>query len=180
MNTLPGHIQILPVEMNLKKPKWLVVAIYTSPSQCKSYFITELTKVLDKWRRNFENIVVLGDFNMEPTNQVMTTFIANNNFINSIKWNTRFKTSTWTCLDLILTNEPKRFQNTGVIETSVIDHHLLVFSFLITSFTKMSTHKLHYCKYKSFEKIGLLKDVSNLPEKKKLCRMEKSVSQSVE
>ena len=94
MNTLPGHIQILPVEMNLKKPKWLVVAIYTSPSQCKSYFITELTKVLDKWRRNFENTAVLGDFNMEPTNQVMTIFIADNDFINLIKSNTRFKIST--------------------------------------------------------------------------------------
>ena len=44
----------------------------------------------------------------------------------------------------------------------------------------MSPHKLRYRKYKSFEKVWFLKDVSNLPEKKKLYRMEKSVSQSVE
>ena len=37
----PSDIQILPVEMNLKKQKWLVVAIYTPPLQCKSYFITD-------------------------------------------------------------------------------------------------------------------------------------------
>ena len=77
----PSGIQILPVEMNLKKQKWLVVAIYALLSQCKSYFITELTKVLDKCRNNFENIVVLCDFNMEPTNQEMTTFMSDNDLL---------------------------------------------------------------------------------------------------
>ena len=81
----PSDIQILSVEMNLKRQKWLVVAIYTPPSQCKSYFITELTKVLDKCRTNFENNVVLGNFNMEPSNHEMTTFMSDNDFINMIK-----------------------------------------------------------------------------------------------
>ena len=79
----------------------LVVAICTPPSQCKSYFITELTKVLDKGRSNFKNIVVLGDSNVEPTNQEITTFMSDNNFINIIKSNTCFKTSTGTCMDFI-------------------------------------------------------------------------------
>ena len=69
------------------------------------------------------------------------------------------------CINLILTNKPKNFQNTGVIETGVNDHHLLIFSFLKTSFKKMPPNKLRYRKYKSFDKIGFLKDVSNLPEK---------------
>ena len=79
----------------------LVAAICTPPSQCKSYFITELTKVLDKGRSNFKNIVVLGDSNVEPTNQEITTFMSDNNFINIIKSNTCFKTSTGTCMDFI-------------------------------------------------------------------------------
>ena len=155
----PSTTQILPAEMNLKKQKWLVVAIYTPPSQCKIYFITELTKVLDKCRSNFENIVVLGDFNMEPTNQEMITFMSGNDFIHIIKSNTCFKTLTRTCIRLILTNKLKNFQNTGVTETGVSDHHLLIFSFLKTSFTKMPPNKLRYCKYKSFDKISFLKDV---------------------
>ena len=72
----PSDIQILPVEMNLKKQKWLVVAINTPPLQCTSYFVTELTKVLDKCRSNFENIVVLEDFSMEPTNQKLTILLC--------------------------------------------------------------------------------------------------------
>ena len=57
---------------------------------------------------------VLGDFNMEPTNQLMTTFMAVNDFINIMKLsNTCFKTSGGTCIGLMLTNKPKKFQNTS-------------------------------------------------------------------
>ena len=98
-------------------------------------------------------------------NQGLITFISDNDFINIIKSNTCFKTSTGTYIDLILTIKPKRFQNRGVIEIGVSDHHLLIFSFLKTSFTKMPPNKLRYRKYKSFDKIRFLKDVSKLPEK---------------
>ena len=67
----PRDIQVIPVEINLKKRKWLVIAIYTPPSQCKNYFITELTKILDKCRGSYENTVILEDFNMQPTNQIL-------------------------------------------------------------------------------------------------------------
>ena len=102
----PSDIQILPFQMN-QKQKVVSCSKYTPPSQCRSCFITELTKVLDKCRSNFENIVVLGDFNMEPTNEIMITFMADNDFI--FKSNTCFKTSTGTCIDLILTKKTKKF-----------------------------------------------------------------------
>ena len=44
----PNNIQVIPAEINRKKQKWLVVSIYTPPNQCKNYFITELTNILDK------------------------------------------------------------------------------------------------------------------------------------
>ena len=34
----PNDIQRTPVEINLKKQKWLVIAIYTPPSQCKNFY----------------------------------------------------------------------------------------------------------------------------------------------
>ena len=46
---------------------------------------------------------------MEPTNQMLTTFMANNDLINIIKSNKCFKTSAGTCIDLILTNKIKSF-----------------------------------------------------------------------
>ena len=99
----PSDIQILPFQMN-QKQKVVSCSKYIPPSQCRS---CSITKVLDKCRSNFENIVVLGDFNMEPTNEIMITFMADNDFL--FKSNTCFKTSTGTCIDLILTKKTKKF-----------------------------------------------------------------------
>ena len=126
----PIDIQVIPVEINLKKQKWLVIVIYTPPSQCKNYFITELTKILDKCRGSYENTVILGDFNMQPTNQILKTFLEDNSFVNLIKSNTCFKSKPGSCIDLILTNKPKSFQNSEVMETGVSDRHALILSLL--------------------------------------------------
>ena len=160
-----SYIQLIPVEINLKKQKWLVAAIYTPPSQCKNYFITELTKILDKCRGSYDNTVISRDFNMQPTNQILETFLEDNNFVNLIKSNTCFKSKPGSCIDLILTNKPKSFQNSGVMETGVSDHHALIFSFLKTTFTKMPPNKLQYRNYKKFEVHSFLQDVEQLPEK---------------
>ena len=66
---------------------------------------------------------------MESTNQEMTTFMADNDFINIVKSSTCFKTSTGPCIDLILKNKPKRLQNAGVMETGVSDHRLFILTF---------------------------------------------------
>ena len=47
------EFQTIPVHINPRKQKWLIVATYVSPSD----FITELTKVLDKCRNNFKNML---------------------------------------------------------------------------------------------------------------------------
>ena len=49
--------------------------------------------------------------------------LGDNIFVNLIKSNTIcFKSKPGTCIDIVLTNKPKTFQNTGVTETSVSDH----------------------------------------------------------
>ena len=57
----------------------------------------------------FTTVAVQGNFNMEPTNQVMTTFMADNDFVNLVKSKTWFKTSTGTCIYIFLINKPKCF-----------------------------------------------------------------------
>ena len=34
------------------------------------------------------------------------------------------------CIDMILTNKSKGFQNIGLMETGISDHHALIYSFL--------------------------------------------------
>ena len=99
--------------------KWylLDIAIYTPPFQCKYYFITELTKTLDKCWGPYENTVLLGDFNMQPTNQILKTFLEDNSIVDLIKSNTCFMSKPASCIDLILINKSKSFQNSVVMET---------------------------------------------------------------
>ena len=87
----PIDIQVIPVEINLNKQKWLAIAIFTSPSQFKNYFITYLTKLLGKCKGSYETTVILGDFNIQPTSQILENCLENNSFVNLIKSNTCFK-----------------------------------------------------------------------------------------
>ena len=57
-----------------------------------------------------------------------------------IKPNKYFKTSVATCIDLILANKLKSFQNAVVMKTGVSDHHRLIFSFLKNFFRKIPSN----------------------------------------
>ena len=118
--------------------------------------LTELIKILDKYRRSYENTVILWDFNMQSSNQILETFLDNNSFVNLIKSNTCFKSKAGSCINLILTNKSKNFQNTGVMEIGISDDHALIFPFLKTTFTKMPPNKFQYRNYKQFESHSFL------------------------
>ena len=95
----PSDVQVIPVEINLKKQNLLVATIDKPPSL---YFILEVF-----YDRIHQNTVILEDFNMEPINQILKTFLEDNGFTNLIKSNTCFKSTPGSYTDLILTNKPK-------------------------------------------------------------------------
>ena len=45
---LPGDIQVIPFEINLKQSKLLVVSIYPGPDQNLDYFLSSITGLLDR------------------------------------------------------------------------------------------------------------------------------------
>ena len=110
---------------------------------------------------------------MKPTNQILETFLEDNSFINLIKSNTCFKSKPGSCIDLILANKPRSFQNTIVMETGISDQHALVCSFFETAFTKMPPIKLKYGNYKQFEIHSFLQDLGQLPEEISYSKWEK-------
>ena len=130
---LPENIQAIPFELNLRKEKWLFVSIYKPPLQSNSYFLDTLNDLLDFYSGIYDNKVVFGDFNLEPTNPVMMNFMDSQNFTNLIKNNTYFK-GVGSCLDLILRNRKYCCKNTSSYETGINDHHHLIFSIMKTTF----------------------------------------------
>ena len=71
---LPKNIQVIPFELNLRKEKWLFVSAYKQPLQSNSYFLNTLNDLLDFYSDIYDNKVVYGNLNLEPTNPVMINF----------------------------------------------------------------------------------------------------------
>ena len=96
-------------------------------------------------------MVILGDSNMQPTNQILKTCLEDKNFINLVKSNTCSKSTLRSCIYLVLTNKPKSFQNIEVMKIGFSDHHVPIFTLFGTSFTKVSRNKQQYRNLKRFE-----------------------------
>ena len=70
---------------------------------------------------------------------------------NLVKQNTCFKNPDKpTCIDLILTNCPRSFQNTDTFETGLSDFHKLTFTVLKQHFPKQKPRVVIHRQYKNF------------------------------
>ena len=66
----------------------------------------------------------MGDFNTESTDTALSNLCEIYNLKNLIKDKTCFKSPNKSgCIDLIITNRPKRFPNYMVIATGLSDFH---------------------------------------------------------
>ena len=84
--------------------------------------LSELGTVLAVSASKYDNIILMCDFEAEPTVTVLSDFCEIYNLKNIVKDKTCFKNpNKTTCIDLIITNKPKSFQNSKVIETGLSD-----------------------------------------------------------
>ena len=81
----------------------------------------------------------------------METFCDSYSLTSLIKQSTCYKnTSHPKCIDLILTNVPRSFQITCVIETGLSDFHLMTLTVMRKSFKKLKARVINYRSYKHF------------------------------
>ena len=62
-------IEILPLELRLLNSKWLILGTYKPPSQNEPTYVSEIQKLLTYYRSSYDNILLLGDFNMSFSNK---------------------------------------------------------------------------------------------------------------
>ena len=136
-------------KINLRKEKWLFVVIYKPPSLNSQYFLDTLPELQDFYFNHYDNKVILGDFNLKPTDPLMMSFLNEHDLINLIKNNTCFK-GEGSCIDLILTNRKFSFKTSTTFETGLSDHHHLTYSMLKTIFHREEPKTLIYHNYKTF------------------------------
>ena len=113
------------VEINLRnKNKWLLSCSYNPKKTSLSNCIAELSKSLDLFATKYECLLFLSDSNAGMEDTSIKTFCSNYNLTSMISKPTCYKNpDKATCIDLILTNCPRSFQNSCVIETGISDFH---------------------------------------------------------
>ena len=112
-DVLLKSIQAIPVELILRKGKWLVISIYWPPSQDSDFFWNSLTIILDHFTKAYYNFLIMGTLIKNLMKKDWDTFLNSNNLVNLVKTNT---CSSSSCSDLILTNKKYSFQNTTFLE----------------------------------------------------------------
>ena len=69
---------------------------------------------------------------------------------NIVKGKTCFKKKEGTSIDVMLTNKPRSFQKTSIVETGISDHHTLIFSLFRSHFERLPSKNIQYRNYKNF------------------------------
>ena len=150
-------IESFSIGINIRKKKWLLVCMYNPNKNLISNHLKEIGKNLDNYSSKYDNFILLGDFNSEPTESAVRDFCEIYSCKNLIKDNTCFKNpSKPSCIDLIITNRPKSFQN------SMSDFHKMTLTVIKVFHKKQKPNIVTYRNYKHFSNEAFMFDVKNI------------------
>ena len=134
-----SEIECIIVEINMNKKKWLIVGTYNPYKVLITQHLTKLSYYMDIIGTEYDNFLIMGDFNSEPSENELKEFCNIYCLKSLINEPTCFKNiNNPTCIDLILTNRPNHFQNSGTIETGISDFHKMTITVMKAKFKKLS------------------------------------------
>ena len=154
---LPDDCEVTLIELSIKSRKWLCIGLYKPPSQNEKYFLDNLSFALTKMSCEYENVMLIGDFNLTVENKNLEVFMNAFDLECLIKKPTCFQSTSPSCIDLILTNKKEFFKNSNVFEVGISDHHSLIVTALRSQLVKGNAKTKLYRDYNSFD-IKLFKE----------------------
>ena len=156
-NNIEGFFE----EIDLRnKKKWLLSCSYNLKKALMSNHLAGLSKSIDLNLTKYDQLLFLGDFNARVEDSSGKNFHSSFNLTSMINKPTCFKNPDKpSCKDLILTNFPRSFQNSCVIETGLSDFHKLVVTVMKTTYKKSQPKIITYCSYKYFNNDSFREDL---------------------
>ena len=159
--------------INLRKKKWLFSCSYNPIRKHIVNHVKNISTKLDQFSATYDNLILLGDFNVAPEEVNMLDFLNIYNLKNLVKQKTCYKNpENPSCIDLILTNSHRSFQNTNVFETGLSDFHKMTVSVLKSHFPKQKPNIVSYRSYKRFRNNSFRTELDNESLKCDLCSIE--------
>ena len=150
------------VEIRLRKKKWLLCSSYNPKKNLIANHLKCIGRNLDSQLGQYENFILMGDFNVEPNDANMKDFCQIYGCRNIVKDKTCFKNPiNPTCIDLIITNRPKSFQESEVIETRLSDFHKMSLTVMKVFYNKQKPKIIQYRKYKGFSNEAFMQELES-------------------
>ena len=124
--------------------------MHRPPTQSQENLFENLGRALDHYSENYENFMLIGDFNMNETEEQLKNVLDLYSLKNLVKEPTCYKSHTPKCIDLVLTNRNRSVQKTTTVETGLSDFHKMVVTVLKTTFPKQGPTVINYINYKKY------------------------------
>ena len=129
-------------------------------------FFKEVTDSLSKASLTYENLIIMGDFDIDINTAGMDVdkldeFCNLFDLTNLIKTETCCTKNHKSTIDLFLTNRPLSFQKNRTSETGISDYHELISTFFKSHYTRLKPKIIYYRNYKNFNEELFLKDLEN-------------------
>ena len=75
VDSLPDYYEVILIELSIKSWKWLCIGLYKPPSQNEKYFLDNQSLALTKVSCEYENVMLIGDFNLTVENKNLEVFM---------------------------------------------------------------------------------------------------------
>ena len=149
---LPKKVEGIFIKLIIRNTKWLIMGGYNPDKKDISNFLGHVSKELDRFLPQYENLLLLGDFNSEMSETDMKDFCETYNLTNLITDPTCFKSvDNPSCIDMMLTNRSLCFESSRTVETGLSDCHKMTVTVMKKYYKKLEPITINYRDYKSFD-----------------------------
>ena len=139
------------IDLKLREKKWMLRCSYNPHGRFISNHLIDIEKNLDLLSTNYDKILRLGDFEAEVENNFLKEFCDLYGMKSWIRVPTCYKhPANPTCIDLMLTNSNRSFQNSCTIETGLSDFHKMRVTVLKIYFQTREAKVINYRDYRNF------------------------------
>ena len=149
---ISSDIEGIFIELNLNNNKWLLMGGYNPNNERTTYFFNQISKAIDMYLKDYENIILIGDFNTTIAETTTSDFCQMYNLQNLINEPTCYKNpKNPSSIDMILTNRKHSFENSTTVETGLSDHHKMIITMMKGKFKKKDPKIINFRCYKNFD-----------------------------